>query len=210
MTPSEEPADPRALEGDGLELGARLAAHAHRLKLYLAHLAGPAVRRRVDLDDLVQEVFVRVVTAGRVPPAVATSTGAVEPELWSLLSVVARHVVVDVARASRAAKRAAARPDERIAAPGESTGAGLAASALAASMTGPATAVLRREASRDLCAAFDRLPPEHRRVLGLRQFAGLSAAECAARMGRSEAAVHSLYRRALAAWGEALGGAPGP
>ena len=48
--------------------------------------------------------------------------------------------------------------------------------------------------------AYHALAPDHRRVLGLRQFEGLSAAETGARMGRSEAAVHSLYRRALVAW----------
>ncbi len=52
-------------------------------------------------------------------------------------------------------------------------------------------------------AAFGTLTPEHRRVLGLRRFEGLSAAETAARMGRSETAVHSLFRRALVAWEEA-------
>lgn len=46
---------------------------------------------------------------------------------------------------------------------------------------------------------------EPRRMLGLRRFEGLSAAETAARMGRSEAAVHSLFRRALGAWEAASG-----
>jgi len=39
----------------------------------------------------------------------------------------------------------------------------------------------------------------------LRRFEGHSAAEAAARMGRTETAVHSLFRRALAAWAEAVG-----
>jgi DNA-directed RNA polymerase specialized sigma24 family protein len=53
-------------------------------------------------------------------------------------------------------------------------------------------------------ASFAELSGEHRRVLGLRQFAGLSARETGARMGRSESAIHSLYRRALEAWQLAL------
>ena len=56
------------------------------------------------------------------------------------------------------------------------------------------------EVARELRARFDALPPEHRRVIGLRQFEGLSARDTARRMGRTEAAVHSLYRRALLAW----------
>jgi DNA-directed RNA polymerase specialized sigma24 family protein len=49
-------------------------------------------------------------------------------------------------------------------------------------------------------AAYGRLSPDHRRVLGLRQFEGLDARAAARRMGRSESALHSLYRRALGAW----------
>ena len=60
-----------------------------------------------------------------------------------------------------------------------------------------------------LARSFLALPPEHRRVLGLRQFEGLSAEEAAARMGRSAAAVHSLYRRALQAWQAGLEQNPG-
>ena len=52
--------------------------------------------------------------------------------------------------------------------------------------------------------AFESLSPAHRRVLGLRQFEGLSAREAAARTGSTEKAVHSLYRRALEAWERAL------
>jgi DNA-directed RNA polymerase specialized sigma24 family protein len=37
-------------------------------------------------------------------------------------------------------------------------------------------------------------------VIGLRQLEGLTAAEAGLRLGRSEVAVHSLYRRALEAW----------
>jgi DNA-directed RNA polymerase specialized sigma24 family protein len=44
-------------------------------------------------------------------------------------------------------------------------------------------------------------------VIGLRQFEGLTAAQAGARMGRSEAAVHSLYRRALESW-ESAASAP--
>ena len=189
---------------DPVDLGVRLASHANRLKLYLAHLSGVAVRRRVELDDLVQEVFVRVVVSARIGSPAPES----EPELWARMAHVARHVVIDVARAARAAKRAGRAADLPLTRAGDSSSDGLRASHLVLAATGPATAVLRRETSRDLHAAFERLSPEHRRVLGLRQFQGLSAADCARRMGRTEVAVHSLYRRALAAWAEELGEDP--
>jgi RNA polymerase sigma-70 factor (ECF subfamily) len=171
------------------DAGARLAAHAPRLRLLLAHLAGRAVRARVDLDDLLQETYLRAwADRARLPGD--------EAALGRFLAGVARHVVVDVARALRAAKR------DGGAAPLARSAWSRAGIEPAARAPGPATELGLEEDSRRLQQAFERLSPEHQRVLGLRQLAGLSARETARRMGRSEAAVHSLYRRALEAWGE--------
>jgi DNA-directed RNA polymerase specialized sigma24 family protein len=109
-------------------------------------------------------------------------------------------VVVDVARALRAKKRDG---DEHSLDRSDWSRAGAAG----VRSPGPATAAAAAEESRALARRFLALAPEHRRVIGLRQFEGLSARETAARMGRTETAVHSLYRRALAAWEAA--GAPG-
>ncbi len=187
------------------DLGARLAACAPRLRLLLAHLAGPALRARFEIEDLLQEVFVRALSdAARWQPPRAVGA-ALDAELHGHLALLARRVVLDTARALRAAKREGAAGALRL---GSSADGALAASALAARSAGPATAAARRELARDLVGAYEALAPDHRRVLGLRQFQGLAAAETARRMGRSEAAVHSLYRRALEAWAERLGGPP--
>jgi RNA polymerase sigma factor (sigma-70 family) len=194
-------------------VGPRLAAQERRLRLLLAHLAGRAVRARVELDDLVQEVHLRALASPRgLPPPGGTgpaeATGAAQargdggaqddPALWRLLAHLARHVVIDVARALRAAKRCGAvEPLERSS----------WSRSPADRAPGPHTAAAAAETSRRLARAFLALPAEHRRVLGLRQFEGLSARAAAARMGRSETAVHSLYRRALLAWEAALAGA---
>lgn len=178
---AEPPSDP----------GARLEQQAQRLHLVLAHLAGRAVRARVELGDLAQEVYLRVLAhpAG-LPPA---EPG--EGPLWALLVHEARHAVIDVARALRAKKRAgsahALEPADwsRVPAPRR---------------PGPHTLMASAEGLDRLGRAFLDLSPEHRRVLGLRQFQGLSAEACAVRMGRTTSAVHSLYRRALEAWEEAL------
>lgn len=188
------------------DLGERLARHTPRLRLLIAHLAGRALRRSVDVDDLVQEVLLRAIAApDAIPPSEAASSAAVDPALWRMLSSIARHAVIDAARAARAQKRSGGVNALRFA----STGAhGPRASQFVIDATGPATAALRRETTQDMVRAFEKLGAEHRRVLGLRQFEGLSAAECARRMGRSETAVHSLYRRALDAWAAELGGDP--
>lgn len=184
--------------------GARLAAQERHLRLLIAHLAGRAVRARVEVDDLVQEVFLRALTApGGLPPRDSDKAG--ETALRRFLARVARNTVIDAARAIRAAKRQGR--VERIAR-SEWTRVGaprLRESQIAARTPGPSTRVAAAEEHGLVVAAFEQLAPDHRRVLGLRRFEGLSAREAAEHMGRSETAIHSLYRRALMAWEEALG-----
>jgi len=174
--------------------GERLAAQERRLRLLVAYLAGRAVRARVELDDLVQEVFLRALASARGLPPVEPGEGA----LWRLLATLARQAVIDAARALRAARRDGR--EESLARSDWSRAGG----APAARAPGPHTAAAERETSRAMAHAFLALAPEHQRVLALRQFEGLSAEETGRRMGRSAVAVHSLYRRALEAWQENL------
>jgi len=184
---------------DETSWGDRLAAVQGRLRLLLLHLAGPAVRARVEVDDLVQEVYLRAVASREAPPPESPD----EAELFRWLRRLARNTVIDVVRAARAAKRDGR---ERRLERSSWSRTGLGRSSLADPGPGPRTRIEGREAAERLTRAFEALDPEHRRVLGLRQFEGLSAREAAARMGRSEKAVHSLYRRALERWQELSGG----
>jgi len=177
----------------GNELGERLAAEGPRLRLLIEHLCGRAVRARVEPEDVLQEVYLRALARPVEAPGPEPGEGALRR--W--LNALARHAVLDVVRAARTAKRDGreeplARSDWSL--------TGHPQSALAARSPGPATRAAQAEGDACLVAAYRRLAPDHRRVLGLRQFEGLTAAQAARRMGRSEAAVHSLYRRALEAW----------
>jgi RNA polymerase sigma factor (sigma-70 family) len=188
------PSDPQVPQTGAGDLGLRLARHDQRLRLLIQHLTGHALRQRLDFEDLVQEVYLRAVSAGAGlpqpdPPA--------DLPLWHFLIRLARNTVIDAARSIRAAKRAG---KEMPLAHADWSGAGPRASQILAQTRGPLTRAEGQETSRQMRESFDSLSSEHRRVLGLRQFEGLSARESAARMGRSEAAIHSLFRRALVAW----------
>lgn len=168
----------------------RVAALLGRIELLVAHLAGSALRRRIDAEDLVADVAVKLLES----PRVAALT---DDELWPYARSVTRSVVVDAARRARHGPRrmsSLAGGEESSSAP---SGRG---ASLVGNGRGPASLAAGREGARTWLEAFQRLTPEHRRVLGLRRFEGLSAREAAERMGRSEAAVHSLFRRALEAW----------
>ncbi len=188
-----------------MDLGQRLTAQERPLRLLLTHLVGPALRARVELEDMVQEVYLRALGSAenapelRSPPDHPPGTDACGDEpLFAWMRVLARRTVVDAVRALRARKRdgAVVRLERS-----EWSSAGIGGvSNVPDPGPGPPTRLAFLEQERLLQAAFESLRPEHRRVLGLRQFEGLSAAEAARRMGRTESAVHSLYRRALGAW----------
>ena len=182
------------------ELGERLAQHGDRLRLLVQHLTGPALRQRVEVEDLVQEVYLRALgSSDSWPPLEAPA----DARLWHYLVRLARHTVIDVARSLRAAKR-----DGKTQALAHSdwSCASARASQLMAMTRGPLTRLQGLETAQHMRRVFETLSPEHQRVLGLRQFEGLSAREAAARMGQSETSIHSLYRRALGAWQAGLEG----
>lgn len=178
-------------------LGRRLANQEGRLRLLLLHLSGRAVRSRVDAEDLVQEVFLRALAAPERIPGPSVSEG----DLFRYLRTIARHTVIDVVRAARAQKRDGG---EEPLVRSDWSRTSLGQSRLVDPAPGPLTRLAGGETAKQVARAFDRLSPEHRRVLGLRKFEGLSAAEAGERMARGEKAIHSLYRRALEAWEEEL------
>ncbi len=71
-------------------------------------------------------------------------------------------------------------------------------------LTGPSTVADRAERRGALLLALDALSEDHRMVLLLRYFEGLSAEEAGLRMGRSAGAVRKLTARALTELGEKL------
>ncbi|MFT5049778.1 MAG: RNA polymerase sigma factor (sigma-70 family) [Chlamydiales bacterium] len=175
--------------------GDRLARQERRLRLLLVHLTGRALRARVEIDDLVQEVYLRALVAKGLPPWNAEEPA--DAGRWRFLTRLARNTVVDAVRAIRTAKRDG--QTARLEHSDWSAG-GPRASQILAATWGPATRVMASEIEERLEQRYRALAPEYQRVIGLRQFEGLSARAAAGRMGRSEAAVHSLYRRALLAW----------
>jgi RNA polymerase sigma-70 factor (ECF subfamily) len=69
----------------------------------------------------------------------------------------------------------------------------------------PSQRAARREQAARLLAAVERLPPQYREVILLRNFEDLPYADIAARMGRSEDAARQLWERAVRRLREACG-----
>jgi RNA polymerase sigma-70 factor (ECF subfamily) len=79
---------------------------------------------------------------------------------------------------------------------------------LEADTPGPDEQVSRREQAARVMAALDRLPPDYREVITLRNLEGLSLVEVAERMHRSHEAVRQLWVRAIRRLREECGNQP--
>jgi len=184
--------------GEAAAWAALQARHDGPLRLYVRARLGASLARSVEVDDIVQETWIRAFGA------LDRFEGRAEGDLRRWLATLARHALADAARAARAAKRDAGR-SVRL----ERTDWGTSGAGPAAQTAGPVTRTIRSERGRLLEEAYASLSASHRRVLALRQFEGRPAREVAGLLGSTEGAVHALYRRALTAWGEAyeaLGG----
>ena len=81
-------------------LATELTLLSGRLELLIAHLASPAVRRRIGVEDLTQDALLELLSS--------TSARALRgEELWRYARSVARSTVIDAARRLRHAPRRA-------------------------------------------------------------------------------------------------------
>jgi RNA polymerase sigma-70 factor (ECF subfamily) len=138
------------------------------------------VHRPSDAEDLTQLVFVKALEALPRYEARGVPFGG-----W--LFRLARNAVIDHVRTHRdhvGLESASERPG------GDA---------------GPDEIVAVRQAVDEVAAALDALTDEQREVIALRFFAGLSAREAAAVMGKQEGTVRGLQFRAIAAMRRTLG-----
>jgi RNA polymerase sigma-70 factor (ECF subfamily) len=160
----------RAAAGDAAAFAGIYDAYAPRVRRFLRHQLGDA-----DVaEELLQRTFVKMIEAlPRYRPR-GLPFGA-----WVFR--IARNAVIDHHRTAH-------------------PGVPLETAIDRASEAGDPVASAERHQDRDeIRVALEALPPDQREVLVWRFFAGLSPAETAVLMGRSNGAVRVLQHRALAA-----------
>lgn len=156
---------------------------------------------RAELQDYVNDVFVRVLTS------VDQYEHRSDAEFIDWVAATAEHEICNHARHDRAKKRGGGLARE-VQAHAESS----LALDLGAETTAVPGKVSRLEEKERLDACVARLSPAHREVITLRDYAGYDWKTIAAKMGRPSAeACQELRRRALKELGETFlaNGAPG-
>lgn len=163
----------RARDGDRAAFEELVDRYRGRIAAFLRSRLGEELSRRVDMEDLLQEVFLRAYTSlGRFH-------WAGDDAFFRWLSVIARHAIHEAAR----------RHGRELLLPSDAD--------LSSAEISPFRVLRRAERMARLRMALDRLKPAHREVILLARIQRLPVREVAERMGRSPNATTQLLLRAL-------------
>jgi len=177
----------QAQAGSVPALGSLLEAARHYLLLQADRHLPLALRAKVGPSDIAQET---AIDAHRDFPRFR---GATEEEFFAWLRTMLQHNVTDVVRRFELSQKRATCREESLSLIVDRRGACV----LRAGGTQPDGSAIRREDAAVVAQVLARVPEDYQTVLRLRYWEGLTFAEIAARIGRSEEASRKLWYRAL-------------
>jgi RNA polymerase sigma-70 factor (ECF subfamily) len=183
----------RVAAGDATALGEYLERQRRPLLAYVERSLGAALRRKVEPQDIVQEVAVAALRA--LPDADLVGR---DPFAW--LCQIAEQRIIDAHRKFYGAQKRAADREVGLDAPAGGAGAGSAAGIidlLVVSMTSPSQALSRDQRAFRVAQALAALPDVQREALRLRYVEDLPSKEIARRLGKTDGAVRVLLTRSL-------------
>lgn len=185
----------RAIAGEPLALDRLLLDAYPKLLARVDQKLPAALRSTVAAEDIIQDTFA---TAFR---GIANFRPDGSDAFYRWLAAIADNRVIDTVRAQNAAKRGGGRG------PTGSDRSSIAAlvDLVAVNDWTPSRSAGGHEAAAAVQVALAGLKAEYREALSLRYLEGLSVAEAAAKLGKTEAAVHKLCSRGLQALRESLG-----
>ena len=174
----------RAKEGDQEAFSLLVENYERRLAVLVYYKMGEDLRSRLEVDDILQEVF--LAASQSLHRFSYRSPGS----FMAWLSRIADHAIVDAARHENRTKR---RPEELLRFRSDSNPQGPEP----VNTDTPSRVFARHESIQRLLRKFDRLPPEYRQVLLLAKFEGRTTAEISEQIGKSRENVALLLHRAL-------------
>ncbi len=185
----------RAIAGQPLALDRLLIDSYPRLFARVGQKLPSEMRGVIGPEDIIQDTFAMAFKG------IANFRPEGPDSFFRWLAAIADNRVIDAVRARNAVKRGGGGP------PTAQQRSSLAAlvDLVAVNEWTPSRSVGGREAVAAVQVALAGLKPEYREALTVRYLEGKNAAEAAARLGRSEQAVHKLCSRGLQAIKQALG-----
>lgn len=181
----------RARKGDLRALESLVVEHLPALEAYVRLKLGARIRAKESIRDVVQSICVEVLR----DEAEFEYRGEGPFRAW--LFRHALHKIVNKNVFWGRGRRDVAKELQPLDG-GSSSGPQVPLAELYATMGTPSEALAAKEAEARFESAFAKLPPDYQDAITLHRLAGLSHAEIAAEMGRSEGAVRNLVHRGLA------------
>jgi RNA polymerase sigma-70 factor, ECF subfamily len=179
----------RARAGDRGALGTLLDRYRDLLRRLASRDMDPALGRRLDASDLVQQTFLEAAESFE------RFRGAGEAELTAWLRRILEYNLAGAARDHLFRQKRAAGREASL---DESRADGVPwRDRLASQQTSPSLRAVRLEQATRFVEALGQLPPDQREAVRLRHVEGLPIDEIAARLGRSPEAAAGLLKRGL-------------
>ncbi len=197
MSAPEDPLVDRIKRGDHSALGEWLNERRLPLLAFIERRLGAALRRKIEPDDLIQEV-----SADAVRSFDEMDLKNRDPFGW-LCQIAERRIIDAHRRFFGSLKRDAGREAPLEAGAGTER-AGLI-HMLVASMTTASQAFSRGQKEIRLVAAMEKLPEEQRDALRMRYVENLPSKTIAERLGKTDGSVRVMLTRALAKLQQLLG-----
>jgi RNA polymerase sigma-70 factor (ECF subfamily) len=180
----------RIRNGDQAALADFIQHRRPQLLAFIQKNLSDAMRRKVDPEDLIQEVSVEGV---RALPGV--DIGDRDPFNW--LCQIAERRIIDAHRHHFGTQKRDAAREQPLGSPGgDGEQAGLI-NLLVASMTSPSQAFSRDQREFRLLEAIQSLPQEQQDALRMRYVENLPSKEIADRLNKSDVAVRVMLSRSL-------------
>jgi RNA polymerase sigma-70 factor (ECF subfamily) len=196
MLESEDKLIERLRGGDRDALGEWLLARRPTLLAYIERRLGLALRRKIEPDDLLQEVH-----SDAIRSVAEIDFTKRDPFGW--LCQIAERRIIDAHRRFFGSQKRSAGREMALDAGADSQGGGLV-DLLVASMTTASQAFSRDQRQIRLLAALESLPEEQRTALRLRYLEGLPSKEIAQRLGKTDGSIRVMLTRSLAKLQELL------
>ncbi len=181
-----------AKKGDRTALAKLLTLCDPKLRAHAAAHMDAAMRSRVALDDLLQEVYVQVFR--QIGQFRSTGLGPLVAWVQAILD----HRLADMRRAARCRARDVS-PDRASPGVRDSSSYVNLLNELRGTSDTPSGVIRKGEALEALAACLQELSEPHRQVIELRFVEGLPVKVTSARLGKTEAATIALTQRALRA-----------
>ena len=188
----------RAIGGDQGALDRLLLECYEPLRAHVECQSAPEIQATVDVDDVIQKVFAQVIRD------IADFEMRPDATFLGWLKAIANNRIRDAIRAQRRVKRGGNL--RRVYGKGDSDSPLLndLVNEYAATSHTPSREMARREAVQAIQVAMATLSDDHRRVVQLRYFDGLTIEETARTVGKTTGAVRGLLDRAKSRIREAM------